>query len=178
MLLIFQSSTKTAREPFFLTISPNSCMTLAIFLRKSAIFLLCLGTAMLLASVRPAGHTLTVEAHNLDSDSGYVLLILFKGEEGFPSDAERAHAYTGELVKGKKATLQFRDLPSGEYAIAALHDENSNGKMDTNMLGIPKEAYGASNDANNPFGPPKYADARFTLSSDTTLRIRMRRIFQ
>ena len=42
------------------------------------------------------------------------------------------------------------------------HDENSNGKLDRNFVGMPKEGVGASNDAKGSFGPPKFADARFS----------------
>jgi uncharacterized protein (DUF2141 family) len=37
--------------------------------------------------------------------------------------------------------LSFHIKP-GKYAIAVIHDENCNGKLDTNMFGIPKEGYG------------------------------------
>jgi uncharacterized protein (DUF2141 family) len=55
----------------------------------------------------------------------------------------------------------FTGLRPGTYAISVFHDENSNGKLDTNFLGIPKEGVGASNDAKGHFGPPKFADAAF-----------------
>jgi uncharacterized protein (DUF2141 family) len=33
--------------------------------------------------------------------------------------------------------------------------------MDTNLMGIPREGVGASNDAKGHFGPPKFAAAAF-----------------
>lgn len=122
-------------------------------------------------------HTLTVNIENIKTDEGYVLLILFKGEDGFPSDSDKAFAYDGCPVKGNQACLVFKDLPSGTYAIAALHDANSNGKMDTNLLGIPKEDFGASNDAIARFGPPKYKDAKFEVDGNKTIKIKMRSVF-
>jgi len=69
----------------------------------------------------------------------------------------------------------FEDLPFGEYAVSLMHDENRNGKIDTNFLGIPKEGYGASNDAKAVLGPPKYADARFLLDKpDMTMEIKVK----
>ncbi len=69
----------------------------------------------------------------------------------------------------------LENMPPGEYAISLLHDENDNEKMDTGLMGIPKEGYGASNDAKVTFGPPKFADARFPLTQNqTTIRIKMR----
>ena len=46
---------------------------------------------------------------------------------------------------GNSAICQFNDIPPGTYAIAVFHDENANGKLDKNFLGIPCEGYGASN---------------------------------
>jgi len=56
----------------------------------------------------------------------------------------------------------FADVAPGEYAVSVFHDENSNGKLDRNFMGMPKEGVGASDDAVGHFGPPKYDDARFS----------------
>lgn len=122
-------------------------------------------------------YNLTVNIEGIKENKGYVLLILFKGEDGFPGNSDKAYAYDGCEVKGNQASLTFKDLPPGTYAIAALHDANSNGKMDTNMLGIPKEDYGASNDAKSTFGPPKYKDAKFDVSGNQSITIKMRSVF-
>lgn len=121
--------------------------------------------------------TLTVNIEDIKTDNGYVLLILFKGEDGFPTQQEKAYAYDGVKVSGKKAVFTFKNLPSGTYAIAALHDANSNGKLDTNFLGIPKEDFGASNDAKASFGPPKYQDAKFEVDGSKQISIKMRGVF-
>ena len=56
----------------------------------------------------------------------------------------------------------MRDVAPGDYAVSVFHDENSNGKLDRNFMGMPKEGVGKSNDAAGHFGPPKYDDARFS----------------
>jgi uncharacterized protein (DUF2141 family) len=43
----------------------------------------------------------------------------------------------------------------------AVVDENSNGKLDTNFIGMPREGAGASNDAKGHMGPPKFGAASF-----------------
>ena len=68
-------------------------------------------------------------------------------------------------------TYTFKEIPKGEYAVAVFHDKNSNEKMDVNFLGIPKEAYGCSNNAKGFMGPPKYEDAKFLLTANRILRI-------
>ena len=52
-------------------------------------------------------------------------------------------------------------LDYGEYAIRVFHDENKNGELDTDFLGIPDEDYGYSNDASGFFGPPSWEKAKF-----------------
>lgn len=69
-------------------------------------------------------------------------------------------AYT--LARPGDVTLQIL-VPPGTWAAQAFHDENGNGKLDTNILGIPTEGLGFSNDAPFRFGPPAFADAAFQL---------------
>nr|MBX2858027.1 DUF2141 domain-containing protein [Cellvibrionaceae bacterium] len=58
----------------------------------------------------------------------------------------------------------------GKYAVTAFYDKNSNGKLDTNMLKIPKEMIGVSNNVKPKFGPPKWGDVSFDLGdSDKTI---------
>ena len=47
------------------------------------------------------------------------------------------------------------DLAPGRYALSAFHNENDNGELDTNLLGVPSEGYGFGNDASAAFGPPR-----------------------
>jgi uncharacterized protein (DUF2141 family) len=56
----------------------------------------------------------------------------------------------------------FRDVPEGTYAVVAFQDENGNGKVDRNFLGIPTEKIGFSN---NPslWGAPRFSDSKFVL---------------
>jgi uncharacterized protein (DUF2141 family) len=64
-------------------------------------------------------------------------------------------------------------LPPGTWAARVLHDVNGNNEMDSNMIGIPKEPWGMSNNARGNFGPPKFEDARFELMGDTALVIKV-----
>ena len=65
-------------------------------------------------------------------------------------------------VRDKQARCDFEDIPPGTYALAIVHDENMNGKLDTNLLGIPKEGYGFSNDAKALLGAPSFSAASFS----------------
>ncbi len=59
-------------------------------------------------------------------------------------------------------TCDFGPLPAGRYAIALQHDENGDGRLGRNALGIPTEGWGFSNDARPGLGPPSFASATFT----------------
>jgi uncharacterized protein (DUF2141 family) len=65
------------------------------------------------------------------------------------------------------ALCVFEKIPPGVYGLSAFHDKNKNGKLDTNLLGIPSEDYGASNNARGTFGPPSFEDAKFAYRGGT-----------
>jgi uncharacterized protein (DUF2141 family) len=113
------------------------------------------------------------EIVGLRSAHGAVLCALFRSADGFPSDATRASGKAMGRIEGGRAFCRFPDVTAGPYAIAFFHDENGNGRFDTNFLGIPKEGYGASNDAHSTFRAPKFKDARFEYRGGA-LKMRLR----
>lgn len=111
---------------------------------------------------------------NLRNDKGHVLVSLFKEGEGFPDKAEKAFRKEKVAVSNKKATIQFSSVPAGNYAVAILHDENDDAKMNKTWLGLPKEGYGFSNNVMGTLGPPAYNKASFrhTAGQATTIEIK------
>jgi uncharacterized protein (DUF2141 family) len=107
--------------------------------------------------------TLTVTILNFRNNLGQVSVALYNKEEAFPKSPDKAAKIILAPIKDKKSIVVFESLPPGEYAISVFHDENKNGKMDTNFFGIPKEGVGASNDARGNLGPPHYKDAKFNF---------------
>jgi uncharacterized protein (DUF2141 family) len=73
----------------------------------------------------------------------------------------------------KKTVYTFRNVPDGIYAASFFYDENGNGKLDVNFLGIPKEQYGFSNNAKGFFGPAKFAKAKFTHSGVQEIELKL-----
>ena len=104
---------------------------------------------------------LEVEVTRLRNDKGQVLLSLFRSEEGFPEAAGKAFRTERILIRDRKAGILLGDLPAGLYAIAILHDENADGRMNKNGLGLPREGYGFSNNVTAAFGPPSFQRASF-----------------
>lgn len=112
-----------------------------------------------------------VEPKNGETPKDQLLVSLFDQEEGFPRHKEKATAERIEKVTGDKMDIVFDGLSSGEHAVAVIHDENANGKVDLKYIIVPvglAEGYGASNDAKGAFGPPKFADAKFHVTGPKT----------
>ena len=107
--------------------------------------------------------TLTVTILNFRNNLGQVSVALYNKEEAFPKSPDKTVKIKYAPIQDKKAVIVFESLPPGEYAISVFHDENKNGKMDSNFFGIPKEGVGASNDARGHLGPPHYKDAKFNF---------------
>src|SRR4029077_11236590 len=101
-----------------------------------------------------SGGALTVTILNFRNSEGQVSVALYNKEEGFPKSPDKALKIVTAPISNKKSVVVFESLPPGEYAISVFHDENKNGKMDSNFFGIPKEGVGASNDARGHLGPP------------------------
>jgi uncharacterized protein (DUF2141 family) len=111
-----------------------------------------------------AGPTVALRVSGLRSDDGQVLVAVYRGEDGFPKQADKAWKKLAIKVVGDRASVDLGDVPPGEYGIVVVHDENGNRQLDTSWIGIPQEGIGASNNAKGRMGPPKYRDARFEVT--------------
>ena len=105
-----------------------------------------------------------VEIDGLRNDKGEVLCALYSSADGFPTKSEKAQAHAKSPISGGHAVCKFLRIAAGTYAVSAFHDENSNGRLDRNFMGIPREGVGASNNAKGHFGPPKFDSAAFRFS--------------
>ncbi len=95
---------------------------------------------------------------NVRNSNGYLLAALHDREEMFPNEGD-ALMYTKVKAAAGKTLLRFSVDAPGRYAVALFHDENDNGVLDTNLMGIPVEGYGFTNNARGTFGPPDFWDA-------------------
>lgn len=129
----------------------------------------------LLAGASPVGR-LDIEIGKLRSSKGVIQLCLTSDPKNFPACVDDARALT-RSIPATAREVRFDALPVGDYAVAVIHDENGNKKLDT-ALGIPREGFGFSRNPAIGFGPPKFAAARFTLDADgAEENIRMRYLF-
>jgi uncharacterized protein (DUF2141 family) len=141
--------------------------------------------AALVALPLPAGaDELRVTVEGIRSPHGTVLIGLYDspesfekaveaaGKEGFLIDPDRFGAVALRANAALKSAVVFSNLEPGRYAAIAIHDENGNGKLDKNFLGVPAEPYGFSNNVQGFLGPPTFDDATMVLGDgDGTIRI-------
>jgi uncharacterized protein (DUF2141 family) len=100
---------------------------------------------------------------------GDVLCALYRNEDNWLTRT-RFRA-TGDDADERTAVCRFRDVPKGIYAIASLHDEDGDGRMDKNFLGLPLEGYATSRDAHlRTILKPSWDDAVFTHKGRITIQ--------
>ncbi len=109
--------------------------------------------------------TLIINFEGLSSDNGTVKVALTNSKENY-KDHKNPFIGLTIPISNKKAVAVIEDLPFGNYAVKAFHDEDGNDMLNTNFLGIPTEDYGFSNDARGMFGPPSWDAARFRLNKE------------
>lgn len=105
--------------------------------------------------------SLEIHVTNIKSKKGSIRFGLFSTEADYlknPVDKK--------VVKstGKDVTVVFENLQPGEYALSVIHDENENGELDSNALGIPKEGFAFGNNALGSFGPPAFEKAKIIIA--------------
>ena len=117
--------------------------------------------------------TINVEISGIEDPKGLMSIGLYSDEKGFPDDGKE-YKGTDVEVTGQTVVYTFKDVPFGTYAIAVFHDANSNGKLDKNFFGIPKEGYAFSNNVFGTFGPPDFEDTFFELAGSKMIKIDIR----
>jgi uncharacterized protein (DUF2141 family) len=137
------------------------------------IMLLLIATLLGTKEMMAQHYKITVTITGLRSEKGKLYLSLYNSPEGYPKKASAAVRLSSGPISNGRSTIILDDIPKGIYAIACYHDENNNGKLDTNFFGIPVEGTGASNNARSSWGPPKFRDAKFAVNSDTSQTIKI-----
>ena len=130
-----------------------------ILLMKTSIIL-----TILMLSLSSFGATVNLRFTQTADKSGKIFVAVFDDARAFPKD--HTNVFLKKLVpvtSSQTETSTTIDLPPGNYAIAIFLDENGNEKLDTNMLGIPKERFGFSNNRRIITGPPSFGEAEIEV---------------
>jgi uncharacterized protein (DUF2141 family) len=108
---------------------------------------------------------LTVTVDHVRSDRGAILAALYDSEASFMKQPLARATFKVQAATGEVQYV-FHDLAAGKYALTAFHDENANGQLDKNLIGIPKEGYGFSN-SKGAVRPPAFSQAAFEFDGTT-----------
>ena len=104
-----------------------------------------------------------VNIQEASSDRGMIRVLLFSGATGFPDQVGKAVKSFSLPPKNQQVAFTISDLAPGTYALAVIHDQDSNGKLSSNAVGYPIEKFGFSNNPKVYFSPPSFEKASFVL---------------
>jgi uncharacterized protein (DUF2141 family) len=101
----------------------------------------------------PVSFSVTIK--DIKTPKGQILMGIYKDDVSFDKEIpyKKIQAFKTKISNG---TLQVEvKLEPGKYGISLMDDENFNGKMDYNFIGIPKEGFGFSNYYHTGLSKPK-----------------------
>jgi len=106
-----------------------------------------------------------------------VRLCLTRNREFFPECNRDPAAVKRSVAAGQAGRIRLTGLAPGAWALAVIHDENGNGRLDR-LLGIPREGFGFSRNPGLRMGPPRYEEVRFDFSGAPMRQpVRLRYLF-
>lgn len=136
-----------------------------------AAFLVVPGTTLpLFAQSSGHGCELRIRVDGFRNTKGNLGTVIFASPAGWPEDLSKSFRHGPAPIDPatRTATALWSDLPAGNYAIAAIHDENSNHKLDRNFLGIPKEGFGFANNPHVSLSAPGFTQAEIHVGCPVT----------
>lgn len=125
--------------------------------------------ALLLARITPSVD-LTVNVKGFENNQGKAYVAIYDKASSFP---EYGKQYKGKVVdiSNQSATVTFKGIPTGSYAVAVYHDANKNGVLDKNLVGYPTEAFGFSNNVRPTISAPSFQSVSLKVESNKTISI-------
>ncbi|MDA7501988.1 DUF2141 domain-containing protein [Chitinophagales bacterium] len=145
---------------------------LKLLLRKTCLIVSLVVAVVALCSYQGSKTSLTVHFTNLEQSSGAILIGLYNSADDFPK-RERQFVKRWEKVNSSTLTVEYFDLPEGDYAIAAYHDLDSDKKCNTNFIGYPTEPFCFSNDVRPMLSAPSFDSAKFSVTGGEVIYIKM-----
>jgi len=118
---------------------------------------------LLLVTLAPAAWSGEIVLRLSDPpERGNLIALVYQDGDSFGSFRD---AYRRQTFDAREAPYRIQDLPEGDYAVLLFWDENDNGRLDRNFMGIPSEPIALTNDY-SPRGPPSFQRARVRVSPD------------
>ncbi len=134
-----------------------------------------LATSLMSLPVSAEPSSVTVNVSRLHSLKGKLVICLWKRQDkGFPICSNTASfQHITVKVTAAMVTATFQNIPSGEYAISAFHDENQDGTLNRGFWGRPKEGIAFSSQEPNQGdrGRPSFDRSKFTVNGAKTISL-------
>lgn len=122
--------------------------------------------------------TLALEVENIKSESGMIWVGIYRSEADFLIK-EKATLVGVKVNAQKTIRIEIPDLEYGAYALAVFHDENNNGEMDRNLVGIPSEPFAFSKPPVSKFRIPTFEEVKFEFTPQRmNLKTRLKKWWQ
>lgn len=115
---------------------------------------------------------LTVSLEDIRTSEGKLMIAILDSEAAFNGE----HPAVASLrlpASGEAITFSIDSLPPGRYGVRVMHDVNDNSDLDSNLVGMPTEPWGFSNNATGNFGPPAWVDVSFELTQTSHQTIQL-----
>lgn len=114
-----------------------------------------------------------ITVQGIRSDKGRIAALAFSNNIGFPDQVHKAVARARVDARSGRVTLTLKNVPAGTVAVAVVHDEDANGRLNRNLVGIPLEGVGLSG---KPVAkrPPTFNDAVLDLKASRNLEITLK----
>ena len=129
--------------------------------------------ALLLFFSGEKNHSLSINISGIKEIKGSLYIAIFRPIDSFPVFGRQFKGLVKQ-VKGTSQIITFNELPPGIYSIAVYHDINKNNVLDKNLLGIPTEIYGFSNNARRNFSAPSFQEAKIILNKNMKIAIELK----
>lgn len=133
---------------------------------KTNIFSLAALGALSLPCASSMAADLDVVVDNIRNANGFLIVALYSQgtQQAFPAQPDKALKKIQVPAKEGKQTVHFDNVDDGKFAVTIVHDENGNGTMDHNFIGLPREGFGFSNNPKVRFSLPSFDAASFAIS--------------
>lgn len=141
-------------------------------------FLFAIIATMALLLLLPAttlrAQTVNVRIEGIRNEKGRIVIGVFKDSDSYLKE----EPFVNKIFEKKSVTdgglSGSFSLEPGVYGLCLLDDENGNGKMEYNFLGLPKEGFGFSDYYHSGIKKPKFDSFSFTIKKDETRNITIR----
>jgi uncharacterized protein (DUF2141 family) len=108
---------------------------------------------------------------NIKVAKGSLKIQIFDSETTFMNPQMAVLEYSIRVQTTGTLTQKIEGLKDGTYAVTCFHDINNNGKLDTNIIGIPTEPYGFSNGVRPMFRAATWVEAKIYLNQTSEIYI-------